>query len=166
MASKAETVKTPTFRPGSTAGFTVFELIVVLILLAAVAAVIMPSFSGGLKSLEVTTSARDLVTHMRAARSRAISYHRVFRVVLHEEADGRHSYSLTNDYGQPFKTVPLPEGVSYSTPGGQMPYLVSFYPDGSSSGGEFSLRSERGLQLFVTVDPVTGLGRVSRNNEE
>lgn len=164
--SKAEKVKTPISRPGDSSGFTVLELIVVLILLAAVAAVVMPSFSGGLKSLEVTTSARDLVTHMRAARSRAISQQRVFRVVLQEEQDGQPSYSLTNDYGSAFKTVLLPEGTVFVTPDEQMPYLISFYPDGSSSGGEFRLRSEKGLQLIVDVDPVTGLGRVSRNSEE
>lgn len=166
MVSKAEKVKTRILRPGSAAGFTVFELIVVLILLAAVAAVVMPSFSGGLRSLEVTTSARDLVTHMRVARSRAISHQRVYRVVLREKQGEQASYSLTNDYGQEIKTVPLPEGTSFLTPAEQMPYRFSFYPDGSSSGGEFRLQSEKGLQLYVVVDSITGLGRVLRKSEE
>ena len=68
-------------------GFSLLELIVVLMLVALAAGVVMPSFSRGWKGLEMETAGRDLMTRMRHARSQAISKQKVFRMILHKDED-------------------------------------------------------------------------------
>ena len=76
-----------TSTPGSKQGFSLLELIVVLMLVALAAGVVMPSFSRGLRGLEMETAGRDLMTRMRHARSQAISKQKVFRIILRKDED-------------------------------------------------------------------------------
>ena len=153
-------------RPRS--GFTLLELLVVLILLAASAAVILPSFTRGLKGLEFETSARDLVTRMKRARSEAIGKQRVFRVILDQPASpAAPFYVLTNDYEEEIDRFPFGEGTIIETPPSKaLPFKVSFYPTGRSSGGTFLVANEQGKKLYVMVDSITGLARVGRELDE
>ncbi len=154
----------PTSPPGDRqAGFSLFEIIVVLVLMGLAAALILPSFSGGLSGLELEASARDLVTHMKHLRSEAIAQQEVYRVVLSNGDDDSSRYQLTNAYEEELKSFDLPRGAGFVLPDSAAQWTVSFYPSGRSSGGEFRLRSEAGKQLVVVVDPITGLAGVSKD---
>ncbi len=148
-------------------GFTLLELIVVLILMAASAAVILPSFTSGLQGLELETSSRDLVTRMKRARSDAIGTQRVFRIILDQLSQGPAYYVLTNDYEEEIGRYPFAKGTLVEIPPSQsLPLKLSFYPNGRSSGGNFLIANEQGKKLYVMVDPITGLGRVARELDE
>lgn len=154
-------------RVRSSAGFSLFELILVMLLLGLVLAVALPSFSRGLRSLELETTGRDLVTLMKKARSEAISQQRVFRVILQQEPESQAYGVFTNDYGEELQRNPLPEGVSIENQGDpDVSLWFSFYPNGRSSGGTFQLRSSEGRTLRVDVHPVTGLARVVDSGRE
>jgi general secretion pathway protein H len=165
----------PTSLPGKSrvrsrvpsSGFTLLELIVVLILVAASAAVILPSFTSGLRGLELETSSRDLVTRMRRARADAIGTQKVFRIILDQLPPAPPYYVLTNDYEEEIGRYPFAKGTLVEIPPSKsFPFKVSFYPNGRSSGGEFLLANEQGKKLYVMVNPITGLGRVARQLDE
>jgi len=152
-----------TSRPGSRRGFTLLELIVVLVLLGAVAAVVMTSFSGVMLGLQLETASRDLVTRMRQARVDAVARQAAFRVVLAAEPSQGFSYMLADEYGRKIRSYELPKGISIIAEE-ELPLTISFYPNGRSSGGRFGLKREGGRELRIDVDPITGFGKVVKDS--
>lgn len=156
----------PTSRHGRS-GFTLFELLVVLILLSAAAAVVIPSFSGGFRGIQLETAARDMVTRMRQARAAAVSKQRVRRIFLLVRRDPSEpfAYVLTDEYEQPIRQYVLPAGISYLEELSE-PVGFSFYPNGQSSGGRLGLKNEAGRRIVIEVSPITGFGKVQRSSDE
>lgn len=150
---------------GDLRGFSLFELLIVLVLMGVVAGVIFPTFSGSLENLEMETSCRDLVTRMKKARSSAIGRQSVFRIILQKEDSGILKYHYADEYGQSLEEFSLPEGVEVADGSRELPLRISFYPNGRSSGAEFTLRNQRGKLLQIKVDPITGFGKVIRPAE-
>lgn len=143
-------------------GFTLFELIIVLVLVSLAAGVVLPSFYRGLQGLELETAGRDLITRMKQARSRAIARQEVSRIILVPSEEGPDYYVLTNAFEQELSRFSLPERVSIAFEYEQFDeYLekVNFYPNGRSSGGSFYLQNET-REVSIWVDPITGFARV------
>jgi general secretion pathway protein H len=145
------------------AGFSLLELIVVLILIGAAAAMVAPSFTGSIKNLELETSARDLITQMRHARSEAIGRQKVYRVVL--DRDGENAfYYLANDFGEEISRVPLASEIRWGIEEQELPLVVSFYPNGRSSGTRFSVRN-RQKEMWIELNRITGFAKVVPDGE-
>ncbi len=161
-----------TFTPGSEArsrkGFSLLELMVVLILVALAVGIVMPSFSRGLRGLELETAGRDLITQMRHARSQAIAGQKVFRVILIQKdgEDVSDSYVFANEFEQEIRKIFLPEGVSLETEDQEFPVKISFYPNGRSSGALFTVKRETGRPMKISVDHITGFPRVLKENAD
>jgi len=158
-------MKMRTSHPGRGDGFTLLELIVVLVLLGAAAAVVVPSFTGGMLGLQLETASRDLVTRMRQARVDAVARQAVFRVVLGAESSQGSQYTLVDEYGREINRYALPKGISL-TAKEELPLTISFYPNGRSSGGSFGLKRDGGKELTILVDPITGFGKVLKDPGE
>ncbi len=149
-------------RPGNgTAGFSLLEIVIVLVLMGVAALVIAPNFVAGLGSIRLETATRDLITNMKWARSTAVSEQNVRRVILTapETPDAPFSYVLTDEFERPLRRVELPDGIAFGDPE-QLPMLISFYSNGRSSGGVITLVNDRGRKLQIEVSPITGFGRL------
>ncbi len=172
MGRKEVRAITRTLTHGSKAhsrkGFSLLELIVILVLVALVAGVVMPSFSRGLRGLELETAGRDLITRMRHARSQAISKQKVFRVILQKEEDETVSdyYIFANEFEQEIRKFDLPEGVFVHTEEEEFPLRINFYANGRSSGALFTLKPETGREMKIWVDPITGFSRVVKEETD
>lgn len=165
-AARAARATTRTLLPGRPPGFSLLELLVVLILLGAAAVVVMPSFSSGLEGLRLETTTRDLITHMRRARSSAVAEQRVHRIILRApEAPGApYEYSLTDEFERVLGNVSLPRGIAFAD-GETLPAVISFYPSGRSSGGFIALVHESGRKVGIEVSPITGFGKLRKTVE-
>ena len=145
-------------------GFTLLELIVVLVLLGISAAVIVPSFTGGMLGLQLETASRDLVTRMRQARVDAVARQAVFRVVLGTGLNQASRYKVVDEFGREISSYDLPPGIALVAKQEEFPLTISFYPNGRSSGGSFGLKRDGGRELTIQVDPITGFGKVLRDS--
>lgn len=141
------------------------EILVVLILLGLLAALVFPSFTKGLDGMEMRTATRDLITRMKQARTQAISSQAVQRILIGTDEEGKPFYALADEYGEISKSFSLPEKLSILTEDGELPLQISFYPNGRSSGGDFMLQLDENRHMRVSVDPVTGFGRVPKDEE-
>jgi prepilin-type N-terminal cleavage/methylation domain-containing protein len=147
------------------AGFSLLELIVVLLLLGLASVLIAPSFTGGLSGLQLETSTRDLITLMRHARSEAIAKQQVFRVVVGQEDPLSTKYVLANDFGETIQEKELPKGFRFLVADDfRLPLTVSFYPNGRSTGAAFGIRNKQGKTTTITVDPVTGFAKLEKKS--
>lgn len=149
---------------GRRSGFTLLELLVILVLLGAASAVIVPSFTGGMLGLQLETSSRDLITRMRQARVDAVAGQSVCRVVLGTGLAEDTKYFLVDEYGRKINSYELPRGITLTSEQ-ELPLTISFYPNGRSSGGRFQLRRDGGRELTIEVDPITGFGKVLQPKE-
>ncbi len=145
-------------------GFSLFELIVVLFLAALAAAVVVPSFTNGMEGLRLNTAARDMVTKLKQARSRAISEQRVFRVAFGSPEQEGANYSITDDYGVEVEKIELPRGFKLILDP-EIDPVVSFYPNGRSSGFRLLIQNRREFKLAVEVDRISGLARAGPDEE-
>lgn len=124
-------------------GFTLIEMIVVLVVLALVGSIVLAR--GPMRSavLDLRAAARAVASDMRSTRSRSIDIDRDLVFTIDPTA---------HDYGQRGGLRHgLPAAISVRTPA----VPIVFHPDGSSSGGAITL-IEADRALVVSVDWLTG----------
>ncbi len=121
-------------------GFTLVELLVVMVLVALISSLVFLSVASGLFKNEQRRFAEDFSADMKRCRNRAIGKGRAVEFLI----DG--SKRRFGIKGKKMKEIPSSvevrgEGLLEIEPG--LHGLV-FYPDASSSGGEIELRWEGG----------------------
>jgi len=124
-------------RPARSRGFTLIEMIAVIVLLAIVLAVSTLSLSRSLSSAKVRAASKDLVAALRYTRGQAIVKGKPQALVLNLEnnsylAPGKKSVSLPKDMVMRLTTADTEQTGANS--GG-----IRFFADGSSTGGHISV---------------------------
>lgn len=137
-------------------GFTLVELMVVLFILSALAALAAPSFSRTLASARLRASASDVRATFGRARSLAVAGGRERAVIFDLE---KGEYGLDNDVVRRGFPEPVRLGVVRlaGEENARGDARVRFYPDGSAEEAEVSVDSGDGGSIRVKVDPLTGI---------
>ena len=137
-------------------GFTLIEVLVVLVLMAALTAVVAPSIGRGLGAIELQTTARRIAATLRLARMKAVREQRVFLVGFDLE---RNEVELTREDLSFRRTFELPGSVRIQkvTRRGddamsEVKVTCLFVPNGLSESFEVWLRNNRGRELKVVQD--------------
>lgn len=137
-------------------GVTLIELIVVFVIIAIAAALIAPNIGGWLPRYRLRSATRDIVSTMRDAQMKAVTYRMQYQVDFTVAAD---SYILRHTSGGvSFDDGPVrkaPSGVTIniaSLPGGR-----AFFDPSSTcpSGGTITLLCEKG-QRGIVLNAATG----------
>ena len=168
MSEEEQKGKSPSPPRIGGSGFSLFELLVVLVLLSLAAAVVLPSFTTGMEGLRLNTAARNMVTKLKQVRSRAISEQKVFRVVFFLQknaSENETAYVIRDEYGGEVEKMALPLGFNLILDPELEP-MVSFYPNGRSSGFQLLVENRSESRLMVEVDPISGLARARRLIDE
>ena len=143
-------------------GFTLVELLVVLVIASLVLALVGTSISRSISGAEMRTAARKLAASIRYTRTRAIisKSEQVFLVDTEERsytAAGREPVTLPGEMEVQLTTA-RSELTSENVGG------IRFYPDGGSTGGSVELESN-GRIYTVNVVWLTGEASVQREEE-
>lgn len=139
-------------------GFTLFELIVVLVLAAGITALSTPIIAKALPGAELKFAARQLAAALRYARTYALSKDE--EAVLTIDVETR-TFEVTGR-SQPYHIsddlvvtlVAADSEMLSDNKGG-----IRFYPEGGSTGGRISVQTEK-KKLEVDVDWLTGKVRI------
>jgi general secretion pathway protein H len=143
-------------------GFTLVELLVVLVIASLVLALVGTSISRSISGAEMRTAARKLAASLRYTRTRAIisKSEQVFLVDI-----DNHSYTAAER-----NPVELPEGmnVQLNTARSELTSEhvggIRFYPDGGSTGGYVLLEANKRIYR-INVGWLTGEGSVQREDD-
>ncbi|WP_003542133.1 prepilin-type N-terminal cleavage/methylation domain-containing protein [Desulfotomaculum nigrificans] len=153
-------------------GFTLVELVVVIMILGIITAMSMPNFGRPLSDYKLYTAARQLATDIRSLEQKSINladdkYNNYSNYIMF---GSKNKYLInevipsTGDNVQVIqRSVNLPSGIEIFLTNFTNNMLVFNRSGGTSSGGTISLKSTvTGKQLYVIV--LTGSGRVRVSN--
>lgn len=144
---------------GRARGFTLVEIMVVMVIIALVMGLVATSMSRSISGAQARAASRNLVASLRYTRARAIidKKERVFQV----DTENR-SYQAPGR-----KQVTLPKGVEVSITTARSEFTsesvsgIRFFPDGGSTGGHIELLvNER--EYRVNVAWLTGETHMER----
>lgn len=144
-------------------GFTLLELLAVLVILALVAAFVVPSL-GRSTGTELEAATRTLAAGLRQARSDAVNRNREAALTLDVE---KREFRLTGDE----RVHELPESIrlelftARSELESEQRGAIRFFSDGGSTGGRITISNDAGRRL-VDVDWLTGRVRVMETSDE
>ncbi len=144
-------------------GFSLLELVIVILVMGLVAAVSYPALSRGTTAFHLRAAGRDIMNTVRYAHEKAITEQRGMRIVVNRESQ---QVVLTDDFGEGNRTYVLPhdvriEGVALE--GQDMPeglLAIRFRSNGSAQSAMILLKSKTGAFLRVVTDPITGGARL------
>jgi general secretion pathway protein H len=138
-----------------TAGVSLIELLIVLAIMGAVAAIAIPMFGGtGASSTELRSAARQLAAGLRLARSEAVAQRRETFLVL-DVAERRFKVDRHREEHALPRAIELKLFTAQKDLVDEKVGSIRFYPDGGSNGGRITVASgERKFE--VDVDWLTG----------
>jgi general secretion pathway protein H len=149
-------------RRGS-AGFTLVEILIVLAIMVAVIAILIPMGGRQRQHAQLAAGARQVAEGLRLTRSRAILDNRPAAFLIDVQQDVFRVAGAAAPEALPlgvsvvlFTTEDATNGTSVGA--------ISFYPDGSSTGGGVSL-SAAGEAYLVRVDWLTGGISIDEQNQ-
>jgi type II secretion system protein H len=148
------------------AGFSLIELLVVIVLMAVLTAMIVPEMRGTFEDARLRSTGRKLASAMNLAHSRAVTLQQAHRLALDAQS-GRFAVERmareTEGSGFiPVSDVPGGTGeldkritleLSKDTEGD--PNTVSFYPNGTAEAAQILLRDREGFVLALKVNGIT-----------
>jgi general secretion pathway protein H len=152
-------------RTRRTSGFTLLELLLVLVIVAVAAALVAPAIGSRFTSADPRQAIVQLRAAMELMRVRAIEEGKEEILVVAPE-DGRYWH----EGGGEEASVPPESGTlvargRFTRETGEVEF--HFYPDGTNSGGEVRIekpRSEGGKVYGLTLNPLLGTATIRRDN--
>lgn len=153
-------------------GFSLFEMIVVLIIISLTTSMVVPQLAGTLMKINAKTSAKKVAAALRYARNRAVTekipYVSVFDLKTNRVAvmDYR-QWTEISESGENFFTAKsgakfydLPDGVHFEKNRKKgfddLSEQIAFYPTGGCSGGKIVIADEQERTYTVYADFITG----------
>lgn len=137
----------------SQAGFTLIEIIVVMVVVGLMVAVIPPRLNGTLEKMKGKAAMRETISALRQTRNLAISSGKTARLVINIanntlKIDDQTAKTLS-------KTIRLGLLTARSEQLSEQAGAVRFYPDGSSTGGRIKFAAGK-QNYFVEINWLTG----------
>jgi general secretion pathway protein H len=161
-------------------GFTLIELVIVLVLLSLSVALVTPSLSRFYKRVELKTAAQKISGILRYFRSESIQKGKIHQVVFDAELREVRVRALeAEEKGEalkereepksPEKRYPLPGGVQMKEmkiPSPETPSdlpVIEFYPNGGSNGGSLLLEMPDQKGFRIKVHFLTGMVEIEES---
>lgn len=134
-------------------GFTLIELLVVLVLVGILSSLVFVSVSSGIFRSKESRFIQSFTQSLVRARSASLGRGKVVRFLINGE---EREFCIE---GRKWQDIPKSiqiEGKGIGKVRSDV-YAITFYPDGSSSGGEIDLKKEDGRTGQIRVDKLLGL---------
>lgn len=126
---------------GRAPGFTLLEVLVVLVIVAMATTLAAMVFSGGLDGMRLRSSSKEIAAQLRYTRTQAIATGQPQRFTI--DPHGRRWQAAGNRHGR----IPQSLGVDFIGAREVQPRAgeggIVFFPDGASTGGRVQLSVKR-----------------------
>jgi general secretion pathway protein H len=144
----------------SRGGFTLLELLLVLLLISLASALVYPNLQPHLQRTRREAALRKITATLDDLRRRAVASGKVLVLTFDEE---RGDLLLREEgSGKEPEALSVPEGEKIAS---MSPALLRYFPQGHSSGAVLMTDEGRGVSYRIEVGSFTGLARVARDDE-
>jgi prepilin-type N-terminal cleavage/methylation domain-containing protein len=147
-------------------GFTLIELVVVMVIIAIGATLMVPGIGRWLPNYRLRSATRDVVSTMRTAQIRAVSNNTVYGVAFDTKSIQlyRSSGGLIAEGG----SVNLPTGIQFDNNtfpinGTLNKPFAQFNANSTSSAGGVTLKNSKGAERSITLSSATGRVRIDQS---
>ena len=143
------------------AGFTLIEMVVVLIIIGVGMALVVPMVEGGFEAREVRWAARQIASTMHFCRGEAVALGQPQELIIDANENSLH----TTEWGRWARLTDraVIDGVQGGNVVGDGMVQIVFYPNGSTTGADVVIagrRDRREHRLLVSLDPLLGMVHV------
>ena len=139
-------------------GFTLIEILTVLVILSVLMAIAIPQFVNMRKNTELTTFSNELLEDLRYAKQIGISQGSSVLTINCVLSGGKTGYKITDNNGNIKKQRENPSTVTIN-PSGTI--TVTFSSNGScalsGTTGTIAMTSTGGMTKTITILPATGM---------
>jgi general secretion pathway protein H len=143
-------------------GFSMMELVVVLVVLAIAAAVVAPGVARTADGVRARAEVGAVAAFLRSARDHAVSRQQALEVRVDDET---HTLVMrrTGQAGEAGVQATRPVSPLLRIAADPPPATVIFLPHGMSTGARFAIGTPGSRAYVITVDPLTGRVHTSRS---
>jgi general secretion pathway protein H len=163
-------------------GFSLFELLVVILIIGLISALVMPRMAASLPGVQLKSAARAVAASLRYARSRAVyestpyiaifdSTQNILAVEPIEtpiDAAEPNSFRVILNTSELQNVYEFPQGIEFDVLNDNAAdedpdvFPIFFFPRGDSTGAKIVLKNLRRKQYTITVDTITGTVEIDR----
>jgi Tfp pilus assembly protein FimT len=144
-------------------GFTILEIVLVVLLMALAMGISYPSLTRSHSVFQIRATGRNVLNTLRYAREKAITEQQVLIVSVDRESQ---TVVLSDEFGGDAKTIAMPNNIRIARIALQGQEVtqgvlkIRFLPNGGSDNAEILLNSDRASALRIVTDPITGGARI------
>ena len=159
-------------------GFSLIEMIIVLVVIGLSASLVVPSLSQFSKTVELKGAARKISAILRYCRSEAVNKGQTYQIIFDSdlrevrvqktESSWEKEEEMKRDAKSVRQMYHLPKGINVKevniiSPEYSSDYpTIEFYPNGGSNGGSFLLSSEERGGYRIKVHFLTGMVAIEK----
>ncbi len=150
-------------------GFTLFEIVVVLVIIALVLTISFPMVFRSLQKSKTRAAARDVGTFLKYTRELAISRQEILGIKVLKEA---RKLELIDTSGKILKKIVLPKNVYFYKIAVDGEFVSEegkifwFYPDGRIPGFAIIIKDKSGYQIKLKSDIFSGFVRIVKPSDK
>jgi general secretion pathway protein H len=163
-------------------GFTLFELLVVILIISLISALVMPRMAASLPGVQLKSTTRAVAASLRYARSRAVYESTPYIAIF----DKTQNFLAVEPIATPLfaaesnairkilnmseleKVYQFPAGIEFDVLNDNAAdedpdvFAIFFFPRGDSTGAKIVLQNLRRKRYTITVDMITGSVEIDR----
>jgi type II secretion system protein H len=161
-------------RRSAKSGFTLFELVMVLLVIAVVVALAQPSFTNWSRASRLRNTGYEFLALTQYARTQAVANGRIYRIMINK-VNGLNYFWVEAQDGTQFAALPAPEGRLHRIPDdfsaatsqedSRNNHGFCFYPTGRCDPATVQFTSGDGHTIQISCETPTDVFRIVQHTQ-